>query len=123
LVNIVLLIKLEGRKNNKESNQKSIMNLEKITEQLQQVTDLLNEKIPAYTKTERVYLERFYDLYLHSPRGTDKARESEAKAILMEEGIYEAYANLKVDLKVLTNRKELLLEMLKNERLTMQLAK
>lgn len=98
------------------------MQLEKITQQLQEVTDSLNETLKAYSGAELAYLTRFYDLYLHSPRGNDKGRESEAKAILIEEGLYEPWANLKVDLKILENKKVLLLELLKNARISLQIA-
>ncbi len=95
--------------------------LNDLIQELTNVTNLLNEKIDLYSKSDRVYQEKYYNLYLHSPRGNDKAREAEAKAILMEEGIYEPWANLKVDLKVLQNKKDLLLEVLKNLRLTISL--
>lgn len=92
------------------------MTLQEVTTELEDITQRINTILPLYEVSETRYNTRFYQLYLNSPRGNDKGREAEAKAILIEEGLYEAYMSLKVDLKVLYNKKDCLIEVSKNLR-------
>lgn len=92
--------------------------LAEITKELTKITKEIREKSFKLSKLEYTYWKRYYSLLVNSPASNMSKQEAEAKSIIMDEPIYEEYQDLKLDLKLLYMEREVLIECVKNIRVT-----
>lgn len=93
------------------------MTLEEINAELLDVNTKLTAKIPEVEKLELLYDRKYYYHLLNSTRASADARQAEARQICIEEGLYEPLMNARIDIRVLYNRRDMLMEYAKNLRI------
>lgn len=90
--------------------------LQEITEALERVDKELETKIPELEIAEAKYYNKYNRLLLSSQYKTASDREADARVQLEQEGLVEAQAQLRGRVRMLTTRKEILIEMSRNMR-------
>lgn len=90
--------------------------LQEITEALERVDLELETKIPELEIAEAKYYNKYNRLLLSSQYKTAQDREADARVQLEQEGLVEAQAQLRGRVRMLTTRKEILIEMSRNMR-------
>ena len=97
------------------------MTLQEANTQLEQLLTSTEIAITNVQPLETKYYVKWYEC-LKLAGGSNMAKqEAEAKTMMQLEPIYEQYHNAKLELKVLLNKKEILMEICKNLR-TMYIA-
>lgn len=111
-----------GNEEKSRPTQSQYRNLQAVNAQLVEVMNQLAEKIPKLTKLEDEYYRRYYKLLLTAQERTESQREASAKLQLRmpdAEGnpsIYDEYQDLKLDVRILLTKKEMLIEISRNLR-------
>ena len=94
------------------------MDLEIINQELKQISKELQEKLPELKLAEYNYNKVYFDSIIKSGMGNAQAREAEAFLTCDQEGVLVPFEELKIIVRTLVTRKECLIEISKNIRIT-----
>lgn len=94
------------------------MTLEKVNDLLLKIMDRIEEELPELEMLEIQYWEVYHKYLLNSNMGNAAQREAEAKERLAIEypKLKDDYLKKKLDIRILLNKKEILIEVSRNLR-------
>ncbi len=92
------------------------MTLQEVNKRLLEISKELQKLIPQLIEKEWEYDKKFTQVMLASPLSSQGAREGEAKLAADTAGFYKPFIDLRADVRLLYQEKEILIEYSRNLR-------